>query len=115
MGDMLVAWPIILASAGIALAMSFVYTIITQRCGCCLVMALVASIAIAGFVAGYAILDDLYSRKDEPILSAYTASSLKAQVGERRFATFKMSSTIVPGNSLLAYFFCVSYSPPSLP
>jgi hypothetical protein len=79
MGDMLVAWPIILASGGIALAMSFVYTIITQRCGCCLVGSLVGSIAIAGFLAGYAILDDLYSRKDEPVLSTFTASSLKAQ------------------------------------
>lgn len=82
MGDMLVAWPVILLSGAIALGCSFIYTIITQRCGCAMVVALVFSIALAGFLAGYAILSDLYDKtggENAEVYDTFTAGSLKAQ------------------------------------
>eukprot|EP00808_Paulinella_micropora_P024157 g61490.t1 len=79
MGDMVTAWPIMIASAGIALGLSFLYTYFTQQCGRCLVVLLVLMIAVAGGLCGYGILAGVYSQKQDPIVSFYTQASLKAQ------------------------------------
>eukprot|EP00457_Paulinella_chromatophora_P002888 gb/GEZN01002893.1/.p1 GENE.gb/GEZN01002893.1/~~gb/GEZN01002893.1/.p1 ORF type:complete len:720 (+),score=43.70 gb/GEZN01002893.1/:64-2223(+) len=79
MGDMLTAWPIILASAGVALGLSFLYTYFTQKCGYCLLFILVLFISVAGFLAGYAILKDAYAQGKDPIISYYAQTSLLVQ------------------------------------
>jgi hypothetical protein len=53
MADLFLSWPIILLSAGIALALSFVYMQVSKVAASCIVWFVILLIIGAGFIMGY--------------------------------------------------------------
>jgi len=65
MGDMYTAWPVILAAAGIALILSFVYTWLTKYIAGFLVWIAIILILVGGFLTSYSLLKQYHDSSSQ--------------------------------------------------
>eukprot|EP00808_Paulinella_micropora_P008797 g44557.t1 len=80
MGDMLLAYKVILGSALFALVLSFIYTYMLQCCGHLMVALIIILITFAGAMCGGVLLYNVYIQKaDFPLFAEYTQQALKTQ------------------------------------
>ena len=68
-GDVLDTWPVILGSAGITVALSFLYLLVLQLAAGALVYSLLALLLVAGGLSGYALLQFADSESSNPTVS----------------------------------------------